>query len=272
MKSLIHPTARLCLSCLLTLFSLQARPATVAYLGLHTEPLSPGVSHQLDFPEGIYLEVIHVGEGSPAEKAGVQIFDILQKMDDQILVNPEQFKQLVWLKKPGDMVSLDIIRKGSPLKLSATMDMTERKKQPRGALRGGPFGRSSLFDDPFRGSSRIRDLLEREFGQAFPGNPFQSLIPGFSHGDFLPSPPGSHSPVHQPGADIQSFSYSSSENQKVVSDEQGTLHYTEKDGQKFLRATDPSGKLLFEGPINTESDRQKLPAGLLPRLLEIEGK
>jgi serine protease Do len=272
MKSLIHLTARLSLSCLLTLLSLQARPATVAYLGLHTEPLSPGASHQLDFPGGIYLEVIHVGEGSPAEKAGVQIFDILQKMDDQILVNPEQFKQLVWLRKPGEMISLEVIRKGSPLLLSATLDKTEGKKPYSRTLGADPFGNSSFFDDPFRGNSRIRDLLEREFGQAFPGNPFRSFMPGFSHGDFPPSPSGSQSPVYQPGSDIQSFSYSTSENQKVVTDEQGTLHYTEKDGKKFLRATDPLGKLLFEGPVNTESDRQKLPAGLLPRLLEIEGK
>ena len=272
MKCLIHPTVRLSLCSLFTLLSLQAKPATVAYLGLHTEPLSPGASHQLDFPAGIYLEVIHVGEGSPAAKAGVQIFDILQKMDDQILVNPEQFRQLVWLKKPGQVVSLAIIRKGSPLKLSATMDKTVRKKQPRRGLGADPFGRSSFFSDPFWGNSSIRDLLEREFGQAFPGSLFRSPMPGFSQPDPLPSPPGSHSPVHQPGADVQSFSYSSSENQKVVTDEQGTLHYTEKDGQKFLRATDAGGTLLFEGPVNTESDRQKLPAGLLPRLLELEGE
>ena len=272
MMSWIIRNMRLTLFTFFTLLSLQAKPATVAYLGLHTEPLSRGASHQLDFPAGIYLEVIHVGEGSPAEKAGVQIFDILQKMDDQILVNPEQFKQLVWLRKPGDMISLEVIRKRSPLLLTATLDKTERKKQHPRTLGADPFGNSPFFDDSFMGNSRIRDLLEREFGQAFSGNLFRSPMPSFSHGDFLPSPPGSHSPVHQPGADIQSFSYSSSENQKVVSDEEGTLHYTEKDGQKFLRATDPSGKLLFEGPVNTEEDRQKLPTGLLPGLLEIERK
>ena len=52
----------------------------------------------------------------------------------------------------------------------------------------------------------------------------------------------------------------------TVSDERGTLHYTEKDGEKFLRATNPSGKLIFEGPVNTEQERQGLPGDLRSRL------
>ena len=58
----------------------------------------------------------------------------------------------------------------------------------------------------------------------------------------------------------------------TVSDEKGTLHYTEKDGEKFLRATNPSGKLIFEGPVNTEQQRQGLPGDLRSRLENLEAK
>ena len=42
----------------------------------------------------------------------------------------------------------------------------------------------------------------------------------------------------------------------TVTDEMGTLHYTEKDGEKFLRATDPQGELIFEGPVNSPEERK----------------
>ncbi len=221
--------------------------------------------------------MIHVGEGSPAEKAGVQIFDILQKMDGQILVNSDQFKQLVWLNKPEDKVSLDLIRKGSALTLTATLNETQRKKQNQQILDMDPLGESSFLGDQFLANPRIRDLFEKARKQGFPGSTFDSFMPDFHTRHTIPPSqpvlPGANSPVHQPGSDVQSFCLFHPVNTKRWSPtSRATLHYTEKDGQKFLRATDPLGKLLFEGPVNTESDRQKLPAGLLPRLLEIEGK
>ena len=52
-------------------FNLSATdPAKVAYLGVHTEKLSPGTSHQLDLPIGAYLEVVYVGEGKPGVRSG----------------------------------------------------------------------------------------------------------------------------------------------------------------------------------------------------------
>ena len=44
----------------------------------------------------------------------------------------------------------------------------------------------------------------------------------------------------------------------MISDEDGTIVFTEKDGETFVRATDPSGKLIFEGPVNTKKERNSL--------------
>ena len=51
---------------------------------------------------------------------------------------------------------------------------------------------------------------------------------------------------------LKSFTYNSNESQIMFSDEKGSLELIEKDGKKSLRATDPNGKVLFDGPINTE--------------------
>ena len=66
-----------------------------AYLGVYTAELGQSVSHQLDLPSNLHLSVEQVAEGSPALKAGIQQFDILLRLDDQILVNPDQLKYLV---------------------------------------------------------------------------------------------------------------------------------------------------------------------------------
>jgi len=248
----------------------------VTYLGVHTQKLSPGISHQLNFPLGIYLEVILVGQGSPAEIAGLQNHDILKKFDDQILINQDQLKQLVQMRSAGDSVSLLLVRNGKEKTLTITLsETTASNSTPREPFQD-PWGQSSRFNDKFFGHSGMRDLLynfDNILRNNFRNRPFDPSLPN-SHIPGLSRPQGTDtdSPVHQPGSQVDSFTYSSTENQMTVSDEKGTLHYTEKDGEKFLRATNPSGKLIFEGPVNTEQQRQGLPGDLRSRLENLEAK
>ena len=252
-----------------------AKPKKVAFLGVHTEKLALSTSHQLNLPDGVYLEVVHVGKGSPAEKVGIQKYDILKNFNDQILINQDQLKQLVQMKKPGDSVSLGLLRKGKEKTIRVELDETTYVETSKRSWGFDPLNRSSFFDEKLFGNSRIRDLFDQEFGNnfRFRNQPVDPSPPNFS----VPRTPpttkhDSNGPIHIPGAESQSFSYSSTQNQMTVTDEEGTLHWTEKDGQRFLRATDPDGKLIFEGAINTEDERAKLPRGLLPRLEKIEKK
>ena len=252
-----------------------AKPKKVAFLGVHTEKLALSTSHQLNLPDGAYLEVVHVGEGSPAEKVGIQKYDILKNFDDQILINQDQLKQLVQMKKPGDSVSLGLLRKGKKKTIRVELDEITLAKATKRSWGFDPLNRSSFFDEKLFGNSRIRDLFDQEFGNdfRFRNQPVDPFPPNFSVPRTPPtSKPDSNGPIHVPDVESQSFSYSSTQNQMMVTDDEGTLHWTEKDGQKFLRATDPHGKLIFEGAINTAEERAKLPSGLLPRLEKIEKK
>lgn len=45
-----------------------------------------------------------------------------------------------------------------------------------------------------------------------------------------------------------------------IIDDELTVSISERDGQKHCRAVDPDGKVLFDGPIVTKQDQDKLPA------------
>ena len=93
----------------------------VTYLGVQISPIDPVVTSQLGLQKGIGLTVNHVAEDSPAGKAGLEKFDILKLLDDQILIHPQQLRVLVRSKEEGDTITLTILRKGSELKLEATL-------------------------------------------------------------------------------------------------------------------------------------------------------
>jgi hypothetical protein len=238
-----------------------------AYLGVHTSRLDRAVSHQLGLPNGLHLLVERVAEGSPAEYAGLQLHDILLKFDDQFLVNPEQLKTLVRMRNPGERVNLSILRQSKPLSLS--VELIEAPEDLRDLDDSDWFeDRDGLGLDRFFGpNDRLRDLLRRHSFD-FPE------IRQFHNRPFFSSPRGQATqphnllddPLHGGGTDVQSHSYSSSTQQITVNDEEGSLQWTEKDGLRFLRATDLEGKVVFDGSISSEEDLENLPERVGERL------
>lgn len=91
------------------------------YLGIASSPVSAELREQLKLKRGVGLVVQRVEKGSPAEQAGVKQYDIVEKMDDQILLNPDQFQSLVRMQEPGAQVKLAIIRQGQPQTLTVTL-------------------------------------------------------------------------------------------------------------------------------------------------------
>ena len=269
------------LCCLLSIDARGRAPETpsgkeqVTYLGVRTEGLPAVLSKQLSLPIGLHLSVVQVGPNSPAEKAGLQEFDVLLKLDDQTLVNEDQLKKLVRLKNPQDQITLSILRNGKSRDMQVILEETEITKvvsrsASRNRLFQDPFLKDEFFNDFW--DERFEDFIMKDPGFGLRNNQFYpQVLPNISNRQRKISK-DLEDPLHQPGSDIQSFSYSSSQSQKVITDEDGTLEWTERDGQKFLRATDPSGNLLFEGPVNTDEEKAKVPPKLSKRLNQLEGK
>ena len=246
----------------------------VTFLGVSASTLPERMSEQLDLPSGMHLSVDQVSANSPAEQAGLKLYDILLQLDDQILVNSDQLKALVRIKSPDDLVQLKILRKGTPMTLEAKLAesevaLTERNGTPQRFHSRRSFPGDFFPHDPFfrNNNSSIMELLKKHGFNHLPGISQNSPLNQDSFDIDNPL----HGPSSNPG-NVQSFNYSSEQKQIITTDEHGTLEYSVKDQNKHLRATSPDGELLFDGPVNDEEDRKSLPKDLRERLEKLESR
>lgn len=90
------------------------------YLGIEYQMISQRSAILNDVPEGAF--VISVLDGTPAETAGLEVDDIIAKMDGQQLSEEgKALADVISSKKPGDVVSLEVWRNGETLQLSTTL-------------------------------------------------------------------------------------------------------------------------------------------------------
>ena len=263
--------AYFCLSSTCVFSKTSQKIEKVTFLGVSSSTLPEAMSEQLNLPKGIYLIIDQVSPDSPADRAGVKLYDIFLQMDDQTLVNSNQLKALVRMKSNGDRVKLKILRKGKPMLLDVILSETSRRSddqkfesqlyQDQNFPFESPFEKN--FDNLFRNhNSSIRDLLKSHG---------LSQLPGISNLNFTDN--GLIDPDHpihgSTNGDIQSFSYSSQQNFTKITDEDGTLEYSQKYGLKFLKFTKPNGEIIFEGSIDNDEQIEKLPSFIREKLKRI---
>jgi len=84
------------------------------YLGIEYQLLNPqlSTSQNLTIDHGAY--VVSVVAGGPSETAGLQVGDVITKMDDQEINDTTSLQDLLFAHKPGDTVTLEVVRGQSP--------------------------------------------------------------------------------------------------------------------------------------------------------------
>lgn len=95
------------------------------YCGLATSECPGVLSAQLKLADGFGLVVDFVEPKSPAEAAGLKQHDLLQKMNDQVLINPEQLRALVRMKKPSDDAKFTLLRQGQVMTINVELGQRE---------------------------------------------------------------------------------------------------------------------------------------------------
>jgi membrane-associated protease RseP (regulator of RpoE activity) len=105
-----------------------AGPLGRGYLGVALTELTPELRQHFGAPEGNGVLVGHVEDGSPADKAGLRVGDVLTRIDDAEIESSWDVTAAVRPKKDGEAVTLEIVRAGRTQTLGATLAERERQE------------------------------------------------------------------------------------------------------------------------------------------------
>jgi hypothetical protein len=147
----------------------------LTFLGINTSPAPATLREQLKLGRDVGLIVDAVDAGGPVEKAGLRPGDVIEKLDDQLLVNVKQFDKLVRSRTPGEEVTLLIYRDGKQQTLKATLGQKEvaqnqAQPQPQVALElGGLPADVAIFNQALGGGAVVWDQPAGVTVQAQPG-------------------------------------------------------------------------------------------------------
>ena len=103
-----------------------AGPLGRGYLGVQLTELTPELRQHFGAPEDQGVLVGHVEDGSPADKAGLRVGDILTEIDREPIESSWDLTAAVRPKKDGASVELEIVRGGHTQTLNATLAERER--------------------------------------------------------------------------------------------------------------------------------------------------
>lgn len=118
------------------------------YLGVELLALTPELRTHFGAKADEGVMVSKVEAGSPAEKAGLAVGDIIIRFDGRPVSSTFGLTVAVRAKKKGDKVNLDVLRGGRNKSLSAVLGERERKVVDVGNLfiQGGRGADLSLLD------------------------------------------------------------------------------------------------------------------------------
>lgn len=126
-----------------------------AWLGLQvSRPDETITAHLPSLPPGIGFIVKSVDDNGPAQVAGLQEFDVVWKLGDQMLVNEGQLAALLRLWKPGDEVTLAAFRGGKPLDVKLKLGAAPLQSHPF----PNDLVEDSILPGVCRGPIRITDF------------------------------------------------------------------------------------------------------------------
>lgn len=235
----------------------------VAFLGVQTAPVQRTLAAQLGLPRGTGLVVTDVVEDSPAATT-LQQDDILTKLDDQILIGQQQLSVLIRNKKEGDEVTLTVYRGGKETRIKVKLGQREVPKMAAfGFEEAGDGPDFHFFNMEGPQIAQLHQLPGMEPGRV---NDVIRMI-GRNRGNFMGTPGVQILRRGDQGATILDLPQGS----VVYSDEQGSVEVRAEDGKRDLTVKDAKGAVVFQGPVNSKEDREKLPAEVKERLGKIEG-
>lgn len=95
------------------------------YLGLDLVDLTPELRRHFGADEHAGILVGHVEQDSPAERAGIEVGDVIVAIDGKAVAGDWDLRRLIAPRKAGDVVTVEVVRDGGRQQLKATLEERE---------------------------------------------------------------------------------------------------------------------------------------------------
>lgn len=248
----------------------QAVEQKTAWLGVAGSPVSETLSYHLGLQKGNGISLELVAPDSPAAKAGLKRHDVITKIGDFKIESMNDLRMAIKGQKPGAAIEAEIYAKGKAEKREITLVerpanlpmMPGPNDAAREGLRQFMVNPDAMPKNLFEGmGAEERKMMEKMLRGRF--KDLQKELDGARLN--FEQIPGAN------GAQFQKLKLKDLiAGAKVKS--RTSITMLDKNGRKFKLQTDDNGqeleikdregKLLFNGPFNTDVDKEAVPEEL----------
>ena len=205
-------------------------PVTSEGLGIRLTRASAVLRQQLALDRGAGLVVEDVVAGSRAAAAGFVQHDVLVRLDDQLLVLPQQFDALLEAARPDDSPVCTVLRGGREVRIPLTAHGPASR-----AAAAGVASAAAPVRRPLRPAASSLALVPTARPAAAPSSRLRRL---------------SDETLLRQDADFE-------------------IRLSRGD-QTRLVVRDAAGQVVFDGPIDAAAERQRVPAAIASRVADME--
>jgi 2-alkenal reductase len=99
------------------------------YMGINFQPITPDIAARYNLPSQWGVYIMKVSSGSPASTAGLQQGDIITKVGDVTLDETHSYVNTLFTFKPGDQITLTILRDGKEMPVQITLGEAQHTQQ-----------------------------------------------------------------------------------------------------------------------------------------------
>ena len=255
-----------------------ANEPRMGFLGVMVEDVPESLAAHLEIPNGQGALVRQITPGSPAEKAGLQVHDILLKAAGKPVNGGPSVSEIVASKNAGDELEVELLRKGETQQLRIKLDA--RPAALMGGQPGPGFDDAFLENLPQDQAARIRDMIERNLramrdpGGLAEDDVFQDAFRGMREemekmlkdAQAFEAPPAG-----QPGG-FGRLRMNVGATVRLM-DNEGSVEIKTVDGGKEVVVRDKANEVIWAGPWDTPQDKAAAPDDVRARIerLNIEG-
>lgn len=267
----------------------QVAPQT--YLGIETSEVPAALAAQTGLQPGFGLLTEQVIPDSPAAAAGLQRYDILKKLNDQLLVSPSQLSTLVRAESKGAKVTLTIIRKGAEQTITAELG---EKALPLSQNAASPvpnywiremdripevietetkkLGETArMLNEKVEAKRKALENDQRKLSEQLQAEASKAIQQNAPILRWKSKPDAEDDRKYRIVTKNAVTTLDGSQMNLMLADGAGTIEITSNNGKRNLKFTDPSGQVIFSGPIDTEEQWKQVPEIVRHKIESMDG-